>query len=288
MRAIKHKESADRSNFDLGGGVMSDSTFNRIREIVYDRSGITLGDNKQALVRARIAKRMRHLRLPNYEEYLDHVIQDYSGEEIQHMLDAISTNVTSFYREPAHFDFMRRAIENWMASGMRTLRFWSAASSTGEEPYTMAIEAMETIGNGRIDVKILATDISSRVLQISAIGEYTEDKIDPVPKALRSKYFNRLKEGSKTIYSINDQVRRLVIFRQFNLSSPPFPLKKPLDMIFCRNVMIYFDRKVRCGMVSEFHRLLKPGGYLLVGHAESITGLSDGFKCIKPSIYKRE
>jgi chemotaxis protein methyltransferase CheR len=259
-----------------------------IREIIYDRSGITLGENKQALVRARIAKRMRHLQIPGYSDYIDHVVNDASGGEIQHLVDAISTNVTSFYREPSHFDLMRKVIDEWIKSGIKSIRLWSAASSTGEEPYTMAIELLETIYNRRLDAKILATDISSRVLEICLRGEYTEDKIAPVPQPLRNKYFTKKKDNAKAIYSVNDSLRNLVIFRQFNLSSPPFPIRGPLDMIFCRNVMIYFDKKVRTSMVGEFLRLLKPGGYLMVGHAESITGLSSEFKCIKPSIYLRE
>ncbi|SYZ74387.1 Chemotaxis protein methyltransferase [Candidatus Zixiibacteriota bacterium] len=264
---------------------MKETTFNKIRDLVYERSGISLGDNKQALVRARIAKRMRFLNIADYAEYYHYAVEDTSGEEIQQMLEAISTNVTSFYREPSHFDFMRESIDSWMASGRKALRFWSAASSTGEEPYTMAIEILETIGNRPADIKILATDISSRVLEISVTGEYTEDKVAPVPKHLRTKYFTRHGQNGRHIYRVNDRLRDMIIFRQFNLSTPPYPIRKQLDMIFCRNVMIYFDRRVRSGLIHEFNRLLKPGGYLLVGHAESITGMSDGFRCVRPSIY---
>jgi chemotaxis protein methyltransferase CheR len=267
---------------------MKETTFNQIRELVYERSGISLGDNKQALVRARIAKRMRHLNISDYSAYLHYVIEDNSGEEIQHMLDAISTNVTSFYREPAHFDFMQEVIGQWMGRGAKSLRFWSAACSTGEEPYTIAIEIREAIGSRNIDARILATDISSRVLEISMLGQYSEDKIKPVPKVLRDRYFTRYKDGGKNIYAVRDSIKEMVVFRQFNLSAAPYPIKKPLDMIFCRNVMIYFDREVRTSLANEFYRLLKPGGYLMVGHAESITGLRGGFQCIKPSIYLKE
>jgi len=288
MSLLGHHKKISIPEISVNEEVLSEVTFNRIREIVYQRSGISLGDNKQALVRARIAKRMRQLDLHRYEDYLEYVIHDGDGEEIQNMLDAISTNVTSFYREPAHFDFMRQILGDWIAGGARGFRFWSAASSSGEEPYTIAIEALETIGSARINIKILATDISSRVLRISAHGEYSEDRVGPIPKVLRSKYFTRRTEKGRIIYSVNDNLRERVTFRQFNLSSAPYPLKNPMDIIFCRNVMIYFDRKVRTGMIKEFYRLLKPGGYLLVGHAESITGIVKGFKCIKPSIYLKE
>jgi chemotaxis protein methyltransferase CheR len=264
---------------------MKEATFNKIRELVYERSGIFLADNKQALVRARIAKRMRQLNVSDYGEYFHYVVNDGTGQEIQHMLDAISTNVTSFYREPSHFDFMRQILDGWLRSGRDNFRLWSAASSTGEEPYTMAIEALETAGPRPIDLKILATDISSRVLELAMEGEYSQEKMEPVPKGFRNKYFNRRKVKGKYVYSVNDRLRPLILFRKFNLSSSPFPIRKPLDIIFCRNVMIYFDRAVRTGLVNEFHRHLRSGGYLMVGHAESITGISSGFRCVKPSIY---
>lgn len=287
MKLLKPKREGRPNGAMFTLGEMKEDTFNRIRDIVYEKSGITLSDNKRALVRARIAKRVRQLQIDDYDDYLEYVIRDASGIEIQHMLDAISTNVTSFYREAVHFDFMREVINDWANKGLRSLRLWSAASSTGEEPYTMAIETLEALGNRKIDVKILATDISSKVLQISMVGDYAEDKVMPVPEDLLDKYFTRRNEKGETIYTVNKRLRDLVIFRQFNLSSPPFPIRNPIDMILCRNVMIYFDRTVRLGMVTEFHRALRPGGYLIVGHAESITGLSKGFKCIKPSIYIR-
>jgi chemotaxis protein methyltransferase CheR len=267
---------------------MDEKTFNRIRELVYDRSGITLGENKQALVRARIAKRMRHLNISDYNAYLHYTIEDNSGEEVQHMLDAISTNVTSFYREPSHFDFTRDVVDDWIKRGMRHLRFWSAASSSGEEPYTIAIELREIIGRRNVDAKILATDISTRIIEAALEGVYSESKVAPVPPNLLKRYFTSLKDGNRTHYRVNDILRDMVVFRQFNLSVTPFPLKKPLDMIFCRNVMIYFDRQVRTRLVREFYRLLKPGGYLLVGHAESVTGMAEGFRCLRPSIYIKE
>ncbi|MDD4050914.1 MAG: protein-glutamate O-methyltransferase CheR [candidate division Zixibacteria bacterium] len=266
---------------------MNADTFDKLRTLVYEKSGITLGDNKQALVRARIAKRMRQLEIVDYDEYLHYVMKEPSGDEIQCMVDAISTNVTSFYREPAHFDFLREAITGWIEKGVRDLHFWSAASSTGEEPYTMAIETLETIGRRPVTAKILGTDISRRVLETAQRAEYTPGQIKPVPEHLRDFYFERRKIKGETRYAAREALRAMVVFRQFNLSAFPYPLSSTLDAIFCRNVMIYFDRIVRTSMVHEFQRLLKKGGYLFVGHAESITGLSDSFMCIKPSVYKR-
>lgn len=264
---------------------MTTQTFEAIRQIVYDRSGISLNQNKESLVRARIAKRMRKLNLDDYSAYLEYVIDDQDGTEIQEMLDAISTNTTSFYREADHFDLIRKLVRGWVDSGARTLRFWSAASSTGEEPYTLAIELKETFGPIPIDAKILATDINSSVLRDAQAGRYTEDKVEPVPKFLRNKYFTKEKHGSEHIYVVKDSLKEMILFRQFNLSTQPYPIKRALDLIMCRNVMIYFDGGLRRKMALEFERLLKPGGYLLIGHAESLTGMAKKLKCIKPSIY---
>jgi chemotaxis protein methyltransferase CheR len=230
---------------------------------------------------------MRQLGIVDYDEYFRHIVQDQTGGEIQLMVDAISTNVTSFYRESAHFDFLRGVIDEWIAKGARNLRFWSAASSSGEEPYTMAIEVLETIGPRKVSVKILGTDISRRVLETAQRAEYNQRQIRPVPEYLRTRYFERRKVKGEIVYTAREELRAMVVFRQFNLSAFPYPLHSPLDAIFCRNVMIYFDRVVRTKMVHEFKRLLKRGGYLFVGHAESITGLSDGFVCLKPSVYKK-
>jgi len=267
---------------------MKEATFRKIRDVVYDLSGITLGDNKQALVRARISKRMRYLGIESHEAYLNHILGDAGVTEIEHMLDAISTNTTNFYREPAHFDQMRSIIAGWQKQGLHQLRIWSAAGSTGEEPYTLAIETLEAINGGKTDVKILATDIAPSVLRVAMKGEYQENKLTPIPKHLRSRYFSRRRIGDEYQYTVSDRLREIVLFRQFNLSQTPYPIRTGLDIIFCRNVMIYFDRPIRTRLVEEFHRLLKPGGYLFVGHAESITGLSKGFKCLKPSVYVRE
>lgn len=268
---------------------MKERTFNEIRELVYQRSGITLGENKHALVRARIAKRMRRLSLTTYEDYMQYLQSDTTGTEMEQMLDAISTNTTHFYREAAHFDLMRQVVKGWLNGGMHRLRVWSAASSTGEEPYTLAFELREATANHRVDMKILATDIAPSVLKTAITGEYSEDKIEAIPRPIRTRYFTKIKSPrGEILYKVRQDIRDMILFRQFNLSVVPYPLNKQIDIIFCRNVMIYFDRNVRSRLIGEFHRLLRPGGYLFVGHAESITGYSKGFKCLKPSVYVRE
>ncbi|MCP4703644.1 MAG: protein-glutamate O-methyltransferase CheR [candidate division Zixibacteria bacterium] len=267
---------------------LTDSTYNKIRQVVYDKSGIALSENKQALVRARVAKRMRKLNIVTYDEYINYVLGETTGVELEYMLDAISTNTTHFYREDSHFGMMRTIIRDWIKDeGMSKFRIWCAASSTGEEPYTLAIETLESIGQNSVNAKILATDIAPSVLKTAMAGTYTEEKVVSIPENLRNHYFQKTKSGDEFIYTAKPALKNLLLFRQMNLSVMPYPIKTHVDMIFCRNVMIYFDRSLRARLVNEFRKILKPGGYLFVGHAESITAYSQGFKCIKPSVYKR-
>lgn len=266
---------------------LSNETFDGLRTVVYERCGIVLGDNKQALVKARIQKRLRRLGLDSYADYLALIRADTSGTEVGHLVDALSTNVTSFYREPRHFTFMRAAIEAWLASGLRKLRIWSAACSSGEEPYTIAIEVSDLIGSKNIDVRILATDISTKVLKRCRRGEFTSSHVKPVPPMLRQRFFTRMTDRPHTTYAVTEELRRLVIVRQFNLAAFPYAVSGPLDIIFCRNVMIYFDQPTRERMVSEFHRILRPDGYLFTGHAETLLGSAVGFETVEPAVYLR-
>ena len=264
---------------------MDARTFDKFREIVYEKSGITLGPNKEALVSARVAKRMRALRIPDHERYLEFLLQDSGGEEFVHLIDAISTNVTSFFREANHFDFLRDTVAAWAAKGKRRFRIWCAASSTGEEPYSIAMILLETLRGA--NVRILATDISTRVLDACREGTYSEERVQKVPAPLRKKYFYERRNGSGRTYEVKDLLKDIVVFKRLNLATPPFPMRGPLDIVFCRNVMIYFDNEVRRGLLGEIYRLLKPGGYLMVGHAESLTGMVSDFRSVCPSIYVR-
>jgi len=263
-------------------------TFDKIREIVYDKSGISLSQGKEALVRARIGKRMRALNIRQHHEYLDRVLNDESGEEIVNLLDVIATNVTSFFREANHFDFLKGVFLQWLKTGQKRFRFWSAACSTGEEPYTLAMVLSEAASSyGNIDIKILATDISTRALAVCLNGTYEEQKLKAVPKLLLHRYFERSKEGDKAFFTVSGAIKNMIVFRRLNLSKPPFPMRGPLDAIFCRNVMIYFDNIVRRRLLDNLYNLLKPSGYLMVGHAESLTGMVSDFKSVKPAIYTK-
>lgn len=262
-----------------------ESTFERLREIVYETSGISLGPRKEALVCARVGKRMRALGLTCYDEYLAYV--ERNPLEVVGLLDAISTNVTSFFREPQHFDVIAEAAAGWYEAGQRRFRFWSAASSTGEEPYSLAMVLREAMPFPDVDLRILATDISTEALSVCEDASYAIERMEPVPQALRERWFRPVRGTRDSLWQAKPELRNAIVFRRLNLSAPPFPMKGPLDAIFCRNVMIYFDDAVRLRLLDECHRLLKPGGLLVVGHAESLAGMISDFKYVRPSVYRR-
>jgi len=262
-------------------------TFEKFRRLVYDKSGISLGEQKEALVAARIGKRMRTLNMESFDAYLKFVTRDESGEEVVHLIDAISTNVTGFFREPEHFDFLAKVLAKWRDSGQTRFRIWSAAGSTGEEPFTLAMVMLETLGSRASNVRILATDISTQVLERCRVGAYKKERLAAVPSAMRDRYFVRAGNRHSPHYVAKEELRRILLFKRLNLSTPPFPMRGPLDCVFCRNVMIYFDNEVRGKLLAEIYRLLKPGGYLMVGHAESLTGMVSDFKTVRPSIYTK-
>lgn len=268
---------------------MDKKIFNKIREIVYEKSGISLNEGKEALVSARVGKRMRQLGLAEYRDYLSYLEKDTTGQELVFMIDAISTNVTSFFREDKHFEFLSKTLQKWFEGGQKKLRIWSAASSTGEEPYSIAMTIYDLIQQYGVDTKILATDISTKVLSKCLEGIYTEDKLQSVNSRMRERFFEKYtEEDGERVYKVRDTLKKLITFSRINLSKPPFPMQGPFDVVFCRNVMIYFDNIVRRNLLTDIIRLLRPGGYLMVGHAESLTGIMlSGVKGVMPAVYMK-
>lgn len=263
-------------------------TFGRFRELVYEQVGISLGPHKEALVQARVGKRLRALGLRSYDQYLDLLETDECGGELTMFVDAICTNVTSFFREAHHFDFIAERMQEWLAEGQRRFRFWSSACSSGEEPYSLAMTLLDaTSGYEDIDLRILATDISTRVLDRCLDATYAAERVESVPAEWRERWLEPVSLGKDRAYRVSPALRDMVLFRRMNLATPPFPMSGPLDIVMCRNVMIYFDNPVRIALLEEIHRLLKPGGFLIVGNAESLTGINAGFKYLKPAIYVR-
>jgi chemotaxis protein methyltransferase CheR len=267
---------------------MDQRTFSRLRDIVYEESGIALSPSKRALLMARTAKRVRALGLSGYDAYLEALEADATGDELVRFLDAVSTNVTSFFREPEHFDIVRTFVEESIVNGHGRFRVWSAGCASGEEPYSLAMTALDAAGRRPLDVRILATDLSVHTLETARRGEYAEDKVQSIPPQLRHRYMTRSGRGEERTWVVGDDLRSLVLFRRLNLARPPFPMKGPFDLVLCRNVMIYFDQGVRRHLLAEFHRVLRSGGLLLVGHAESLASRSELFTLRSPSVLVKD
>jgi chemotaxis protein methyltransferase CheR len=256
--------------------------------LVYEKCGINLHEGKKTLVRARLGKRLREGSFRDFKAYYRFLTEDENGDELVRMLDAISTNLTSFFREKDHFDFLKdRVFPSYAASGHRRLRFWSAGCSSGEEPYSLAMWLWEYVGQGPcLDMKILATDISTQVLAKAQEGVYPEGRLDNIPKALLRRYFQRGHGRQQGNFRVKKLLRDMIVFKHFNLMQP-FPFKNPFHAVLCRNVMIYFDKKTQQGLINKFYESLVHGGYLLIGHSESLTGIDHGFKYMKPSVYQK-
>jgi chemotaxis protein methyltransferase CheR len=220
------------------------------------------------------------------------VLDDPTGREFSVLVDSLSTNLTKFFREDQHFQYMRsqllpRMIATKQRSKTSRVRAWSAGCSSGEEPYSIAITLREELqGKGRWDVKLLATDVSTRILERARKGLYEKDRIDPIPTALRNRYLIRRRDGATEKYEVGPALRELIIFRYLNLMEE-WPIKGPLDFIFCRNVMIYFDKPTQGRLINRFYDLLGPGGVLFTGHSESLTGIEHAFKYVQPTIYMK-
>ncbi len=272
--------------------VLDEKDFRRISDLVYEHCGINLHDGKKELVRARLAKRLREGRFNTFSQYIQHVLDDPTGREFSVLVDSLSTNLTKFFREDQHFEYMRsqllpRMIATKQRANSSRIRAWSAGCSSGEEPYSIAITLREEIqGKGRWDVKLLATDVSTRILERARRGLYEKDRIDPIPVALRNRYLIRRRDGATEKYEVGPALRELIIFRYLNLMEE-WPIKGPLDFIFCRNVMIYFDKPTQGRLINRFYDLLGPGGVLFTGHSESLTGIEHAFKYVQPTIYMK-
>ena len=271
---------------------LSEAEFRHISDLVYRHCGINLHDGKRELVQARLVKRLRATGCHNAAEYLHYLEADGTGREFTFLIDAISTNLTSFFRETGHFDFLReRLLPELMSSkrhrGDTRVRAWSAGCSTGEEPYSLAMTMLETMGQeGPWDIKLLATDISTRALNIARTGMYEKHRVASVPPALRARYFTVNRMEGQTVYEVSSRLRQMVRFAHLNLMDA-WPFTGPFDFIFCRNVMIYFDKPTQQKLVGRFWECLEGGGYLFTGHSESLTGVAHRFRYVQPTIYMK-
>jgi len=274
---------------------LSDNDFLRLSRFIHQQYGIHLPPAKKTLLEGRLRKRMKQCAINTYRDYCDYLFTEQGmKDELIYMIDAVTTNKTDFFREPYHFEFLTlRALpeltEKHNSPFRKKIQAWSAACSTGEEPYTLAMVLSEYALNcPGVDFSILATDISTKVLDIAETAVYHEEKITPVPHALRKKYLLKSKDPSKKNVRITPELRGRVTFRRFNLMESHFPIAEPLDIIFCRNVMIYFDIETQERLVRLFHQRLSPGGYLFMGHAESINNMDVPLRYVAPTIYQKE
>jgi len=273
---------------------INDKEFGLFQRLIYDESGINLTPAKRELVKSRLMKRLRERSLTSFKEYYTYVTEeDTTGEEMVMMLDCISTNLTEFFREPAHFDFLSKKglpalLENKRKKREKKLRIWSAGCSTGEEPYTLSIVLSEHIGATREwDIKILATDLSTRVLKKAMQGLYLKNRIKGISPQMQNTHFKKGEGSLKDYYQVQDHLRDMIVFRRLNLTHEVFPFKGHFDFIFCRNVMIYFDKETQSELVSKFYKHLAPDGYLFIGHSESLAGTNNKFHYVQPTVYQK-
>jgi chemotaxis protein methyltransferase CheR len=264
---------------------LSVAQFNQISEDVYRTCGIHLPGSKKVLVKSRLAKRLRLLGLNDFTGYLDYVRQDASGREMSAMMEVLTTNKTCFFREAQHFDYLRLELLPQLRAQNRPIRCWSAGCSSGEEPYTLAMLLQEELPQPYA-AQILATDLSTRVLAKARAAIYEEELLSDVPVWLRQKYFTLVPGTPPRKYQVLENIRALVRFARLNLMEP-WPMKGPFDIIFCRNVMIYFDKPTQQTLVQRYTQLLRPGGLLFVGHAESLSALTHELRYVQPAVYVR-
>jgi chemotaxis protein methyltransferase CheR len=273
---------------------LTEKDFSQISKLVYEHCGINLHVGKKELIRARLSKRLRHGNFKTFSEYVKHVLEDRTGNEFSILIDSLSTNLTSFFREGQHFEFLRSKfipslLEQKAQNQDFRIRAWSAGCSSGEEPYSIAITLLDAVeGKGRWDIKILGTDISTSMLEVARMGIYDKQRVNPVSPLQRQKYLLHSRKDKQGVFEVSKSLRDIIIFKYLNLMKD-WPINPPggVDFIFCRNVMIYFDKPTQERLVNRFWNLLASGGILFTGHSESLTGIEHKFKYIQPTIYSK-
>jgi len=272
---------------EAAGLKLTASEFRQFSDLAYQRFGLDLKRSKEALVAARLGKKLRQLGFQTFAEYHRHVLADATGEALIELIDALTTNHTSFLRERAHFEFLARAANDEFRS-VSTLRIWSAACSSGEEPYSIAMCLAEALSKSSSrEFRIRATDISTRVLATAARGVYPAARFEEVPDAWRRAYLLRGQGESQGFYKVKPQLAQRIEFERLNLIEP-FPQKGLFHVIFCRNVMMYFDKATQQDIVRRLGACIERGGYLFVGHSESLTGIQHALEYVRPATYRNQ
>ena len=269
---------------------LSDKEFQLFRDIIFRETGISMSEKKRNLIVARLSKRLRALGLGSFSEYYHYLSESpHAGDEIINLINRVTTNKTDFFREKHHFDHLMNEIfpsiiEASRKGRERRLRIWSAGCSSGEEPYSIGMTVCEAFKDERgWDLKILATDLDTEILTKASRGVYASQQVAPVPLPYLSKYMVRCSEG----YEAGPQIKGMIAFRKLNLMDQTFPMKKPFDIIFCRNVMIYFNEETKQELAKKYHHHLKDGGYMFVGHSESLMTMKHLFRFLKHTVYQK-
>jgi chemotaxis protein methyltransferase CheR len=285
---INHATEQPASLLIIVSTEVEKSDYDLIVSLVHERSRIRLHDGKQALIRARLGKRMRSLGFDTFHDYCHYLRAGTDEQELTRVVEALTTNFTSFLRERAHFDFLvQHALPNLLTNGPQCFRVWSAACATGEEPYTLAFYLAESFPLiSGWDWRILATDISTQALEKGAAGIYPDSKLAEVPPEWQRRYFQAGHGPWTGQYRIKSSLRERLEFRQLNLLGN-YGFTQTFEVVFCRNVMIYFDRATQEQLVKRLTEHLIPSGFLFTGHSESITGFSSSLRCLRPSIYQK-
>ncbi|MBI5846608.1 MAG: protein-glutamate O-methyltransferase CheR [Nitrospirae bacterium] len=288
------KEQNTEYNPQTFTAVMSNRDFSRLSEVIYHECGIKMSDAKKVMLEARLRKRLRELCMKSFAEYCDYLLSPKGIEnELFQMINEVTTNKTDFFREPRHFEYLVNTVlpELLRMTDLRTrrsLNIWSAGCSTGEEPYTLAMVMSEAVLQyPGLSFMILATDISTKVLEKAVRAVYEMERVETVPLEMKKKYLLRSRNKSSDLVRMSPKLRSLVRFRRLNFMEGDFGMREPMDVIFCRNVIIYFDRQTQEKLINRFCEHLAPGGYLFMGHSETLNGLNVPLVSVGSTVYRK-
>ena len=293
---MSENESTEQRGFLTGfAKPMTEAEFARFSEFIGTQCGIKMPQSKKIMLEARLQKRLRTLGIGTFGEYFAYIHGDGGQDELIHMLDAVTTNKTDFFREPAHFEILTQTIlpefleeQDGAVPPERPFSVWSAGCSSGEEPYTLAMVLSDyAVEHPSFRFSILATDISTRVLDRAREAVYDGERVAGIAQAMKEKYLLRSKDRSKNIVRMAPQIRAAVQFQRLNLIEDAFSFSAPLDAIFCRNVIIYFDRSTQERLISRFCSVLRPNGHLFLGHSESIHGFTLPLRRVVSTVYRK-
>ncbi len=277
-------ENSGESNFEF-----TDKDFNQLREFTYKLTGISLADHKRDLVYGRLTKRLRAHGLLRFKDYYA-ILQDSKSPEIEHFTNAITTNLTSFFRENHHFDYLKNTIVPELEKRHREnrrIRIWSAGCSTGEEVYSIAMTLRESMPSiDSMDLRLLATDLDSNVVRHGAAGVYSDARVEGMDKSRVKRWFTRGSGGHAGKVKVHDDLRKMVVFKQLNLMKP-WPMKGQFDVIFCRNVVIYFDKETQRVLFDRYANIMPTGSALFIGHSETLHNVTDRFELTGRTIYRK-